>query len=145
MRPTGALYSALAGNMGAVIVGGVVSVVLTLMNPDNDFNWESTRALNNADHFIHEAAATSGPLQKIAVLDEKEKSPSDGDAAEEQSQQESTVQEFPVRETPYDLAKGAEYILLTPLDPHIFATPAFRFATISSVGMTLVLLLVSSL
>ena len=60
--------------------------------PAYDFNWESTRALNNADYFIHEPTATSGPLQKIAVLNEKEELPSDGDGAEEQSQRQSIVQ-----------------------------------------------------
>jgi urea-proton symporter len=48
LETTNAEYSTLAGNLAAISVGGIVSTVVTLVNPD-DFDWEITRAIN-AEH-----------------------------------------------------------------------------------------------
>ena len=143
-RSTGALYSALAGNMGAVVVGGVVAAVFTLIKPDNQFNWESTRALNNADRFIPQAVLRAVPPPTVAALDDNEKF-GEGDTPEEPSQTRSTMQQLPLVESPYDLAKGMERVMSSRRDAHTFVIPAFRFATFSSIGLTLILVLVSFL
>lgn len=110
MKYPGALYSALAGNMGALIVGGVVAAILTMIKPDKEFNWESTRALNNADHFILAAATKSVPLPQVTTPEDREKLSGNGNATEK-SQQVSTVKELPVVESSYDLVKGVEHVL----------------------------------
>lgn len=111
MKYPGALYSALAGNMGALIVGGIVAAVLTVIKPDKEFNWKSTRALNNADHFILAAATTSMPLPQATTPEDRENLSSGNGDATEKSQQGSTVKELAVVESSYDLVKGVEHVL----------------------------------
>jgi hypothetical protein len=111
----GASYPALAGNMGAVCTGGIVTVVLTLIKPDNTFNWESTRALNNIDHFIPQGATKPVSEQDAAALDEKdEKESGEGDGADEKRLQSRKVEVVLVQESAYDLTKGGEPVSLTP-------------------------------
>lgn len=96
-----ASYPALAGNLGSVCTGGIVTTVLTFLKPDNTFNWESTRALNNADHFISDVAtAVARPV--AATLDEKRGK----DSSDENLETEAIV----VKESEYDLRKGAAFV-----------------------------------
>lgn len=46
---TGMEYPTLAGNMAAVIIGGTISIIVSLIWPDDaPFDWEITRAINTA-------------------------------------------------------------------------------------------------
>lgn len=45
LETTGSNYATLAGNLAAIMTGLIVSVVVSLIKPDN-YDWESTRAIN---------------------------------------------------------------------------------------------------
>ncbi|KAF9244545.1 Sodium:solute symporter family-domain-containing protein [Melanogaster broomeanus] len=43
---TGSMYPNLAGNMGACCAGAIISAVITLIKPDNEFDWSETKKIN---------------------------------------------------------------------------------------------------
>ncbi|KZT03538.1 Na+/solute symporter [Laetiporus sulphureus 93-53] len=43
---TGQIYPNLAGNMGSCCSGALISIVVTLVRPDNAFDWSETRKIN---------------------------------------------------------------------------------------------------
>ncbi|EGN99399.1 hypothetical protein SERLA73DRAFT_108889 [Serpula lacrymans var. lacrymans S7.3] len=57
---TGALYPNLAGNMGAFCSGTLISVVVTLIKPDNDFDWSETKRINPRGRDLDKRANSSG-------------------------------------------------------------------------------------
>lgn len=92
--------------MAAVLMGGIITILLTFIKPDYNFNWESTRALNNADHFIPQEATKPVSVQGIGGLDDKEKESGYGGSAGEKNQQMQQMQVLPIEESSYSLAKG---------------------------------------
>jgi hypothetical protein len=48
LASTGSNYATLAGNLAAIMTGLIVSVVVSLIKPDN-FDWSTTRAINGGD------------------------------------------------------------------------------------------------
>ncbi|OAX44409.1 Na+/solute symporter [Rhizopogon vinicolor AM-OR11-026] len=43
---TGQMYPNLAGNLGACCSGAIISAVITLIKPDNEFDWSATKRIN---------------------------------------------------------------------------------------------------
>ncbi|KAG2159684.1 Sodium:solute symporter family-domain-containing protein [Suillus bovinus] len=43
---TGLMYPNLAGNLGACCSGAIISAVVTLIKPDNEFDWSATKRIN---------------------------------------------------------------------------------------------------
>ncbi|KAG2369496.1 Sodium:solute symporter family-domain-containing protein [Suillus spraguei] len=43
---TGLMYPNLAGNLGACCSGAIISAVVTLVKPDNEFDWSATKRIN---------------------------------------------------------------------------------------------------
>lgn len=83
---TGQEYATLAGNMAAVFTGAIVTIVVSLIKPQN-FDWEVTRAMNSKPVQELAAEATEGvePIQQVREPpkhapseEEKEKDDSDG-------------------------------------------------------------------
>jgi hypothetical protein len=60
LASTGANYSTLAGNLAAIMTGLIVSVVVSLIKPDN-YDWSTTRAIN-MEHALGEEANESETL-----------------------------------------------------------------------------------
>ena len=58
IKTTGSNYATLAGNLAAIMTGLIVSVVVSLIKPDN-FDWGSTRAINMEHTLEMEGAAPS--------------------------------------------------------------------------------------
>ncbi|KAI0736599.1 Sodium:solute symporter family-domain-containing protein [Fomitopsis betulina] len=46
IETTGNIYPNLAGNMGSCCSGALISIVVTLIKPDNEFDWSQTRKIN---------------------------------------------------------------------------------------------------
>lgn len=43
---SGNIYPNLAGNMGSCCSGALISIIITLIKPDNDFDWSETKKIN---------------------------------------------------------------------------------------------------
>ncbi|KAG2350176.1 Na+/solute symporter [Suillus weaverae] len=43
---TGLMYPNLAGNLGACCSGAIISAIVTLIKPDNEFDWSATKRIN---------------------------------------------------------------------------------------------------
>jgi hypothetical protein len=61
---TGESYPMLAGNLGSFCGGAIITIVVTLIKPDNDFDWSKTQKINPrgrelANHPADESAGTS--------------------------------------------------------------------------------------
>ncbi|KAF9811021.1 hypothetical protein IEO21_06725 [Rhodonia placenta] len=46
IETTGEIYATLAGNMGSCCAGALISIVVTLIKPDNEFDWSETKKIN---------------------------------------------------------------------------------------------------
>ncbi|KAH7912992.1 Sodium:solute symporter family-domain-containing protein [Hygrophoropsis aurantiaca] len=67
---TGEMYPNLAGNMGACCSGFLISIIITLIKPDNEFDWEETKKINPRAREME---------KQRAALDKAEAASQDGD------------------------------------------------------------------
>ncbi|PCH42903.1 Na+/solute symporter [Wolfiporia cocos MD-104 SS10] len=69
MATTGDMYPMLAGNMASCMAGIFITVAITLLKPDNDFNWEETKQINPRgralEHASRSAEATTPDSESI--------------------------------------------------------------------------------
>ena len=118
---TGQEYATLAGNMAAVFTGAIVTIVVSLIKPQN-FDWEVTRAMNSkpVQELVAETTEGVDPIRHVhdppkhsrAADDEKEKEDSDDiatppneplapraslDDAESQFNPEADLEEHPTK------------------------------------------------
>ncbi|KAF9479193.1 urea transporter [Pholiota conissans] len=112
---SGGDFEMLAGNLASIGVGGIVATVSSLIWPDN-FDWETTRAINK-------------PNRTSAKTDEK------ADSDSEDKKHATSVKESIAG----DSFAGSEEE--DELDP-VALKKAFKFATYSSLGLFIVLILV---
>ena len=121
---TGRDFSMLAGNVTAIGVGALVTVVGSLIWPE-DYDFEGTRNLN-AEHSI--APVTREPETPVTPdLDEKDK-----DLGQEKEVQPSTLT------VPRELG---DLSVEQPEIDFVGLNKAFRFACVSSIGLFTVLLI----
>ncbi|KAJ3510462.1 hypothetical protein NLJ89_g4658 [Agrocybe chaxingu] len=105
---SGGDYEMLAGNLASIGVGAIVAVVSSIIWPDN-FDWETTRAIN-----------VPAPPPEKTEKDSDSDTPKKGSIAGDS----------------YDVKEEAD-----ELDPVALAK-AFRFATVSSVSLFIILILI---
>jgi hypothetical protein len=110
---SGGDYEMLAGNLAAIGVGGIVSVVWSYIKPD-DFNFDITRSINSP-HALHD-------VMDVPVSDAA-KPPSDSDSKNEKEPIETVV---PVSEKRAGITSDKDW------DP-VALKKAFRFAAWASV------------
>ncbi|CAE6435363.1 unnamed protein product [Rhizoctonia solani] len=121
---SGGDYEMLAGNLAAIGVGGIVSVVWSYISPD-EFSFDVTRALNAPTH-IHGAPTTGSGTQTPAEDEKKQSDIGSGD-----------VRIIPAEDDEkHD--KGITHD--EDLDP-VALKGAFRFAAWSSVGLLIVMII----
>ena len=99
LETTGSNYATLAGNLAAIMTGLIVSVVVSLMKPDN-FDWSSTRALNMENALEVEGttpAETDSSRSSITHSGEADKT-----AVKSASEAPSPASTFPVLESTPD-------------------------------------------
>lgn len=113
VNTSGGDYEMLAGNLAAIGVGGIVSVVWSYISPD-DFNFDITRAINSP-HALHD-------VLEVPVSDAA-KAPSDADSKNEKEPIETVVA---VSEKRLGITDDKEW------DP-VALKKAFKFAAWSSV------------
>lgn len=77
---TGLMYPNLAGNLGACCSGAIISAVVTLIKPDNEFDWSATKRINpraremdRKQATLPDSASGSGSGSDSPVENEKEK------------------------------------------------------------------------
>jgi len=114
---SGGDYEMLAGNLVAIGVGGVVSVLVSLVKPDNEFDFAITRAINSAT--IHRS-------EKIEAA--AEESDDKGSANEKGDEVEVVAK-------PVGITDDKD------LDP-VQLKKAFKFAVWSSVALFVVMILI---
>ncbi|KAH9925239.1 Sodium:solute symporter family-domain-containing protein [Fomitopsis serialis] len=54
VETTGNMYPNLAGNMGSCCSGALISIIVTLIKPDNEFDWSATKNINPRGRAIDE-------------------------------------------------------------------------------------------
>ncbi|KAG2056983.1 Na+/solute symporter [Suillus hirtellus] len=74
---TGMMYPNLAGNLGACCSGAIIAAVVTLIKPDNEFDWSATKRINPRAREMDRKRATlpdsaSGPGSNSPVEKEKQ-------------------------------------------------------------------------
>ncbi|PPQ71203.1 hypothetical protein CVT26_011016 [Gymnopilus dilepis] len=116
---SGGDFEMLAGNLASIGVGGIIATVTSLIWPDN-FNWETTRAINKP----------TPPSAK--VVDEKQ----DDDLDKKGPEVEVKGSSSSISGDSFDAVEEE-----SELDP-VALKKAFRFATWSSVGLFVVLILI---
>ncbi|KAG9314224.1 Sodium:solute symporter family-domain-containing protein [Chiua virens] len=62
IQSTGSMYPNLAGNMGACCSGAIISAIITLIKPDNAFDWSETKRINPRERERRYATATVSKL-----------------------------------------------------------------------------------
>ncbi|KZT18743.1 urea transporter [Neolentinus lepideus HHB14362 ss-1] len=119
---TGGDYEMLAGNLASIGVGGIIAVITSLIWPE-DFDFEATRAINAKGH------------EKI-VDSSNEKNDGSMDGIEEKKRRE-----FASDDVGSVLSEVAAMEEEHELDP-VGLKKAYRFASWSSVALTLILLII---
>jgi Na+/proline symporter len=80
VKTTGMEYPTLAGNLAAIMTGLIVSVVVSLIKPD-DFDWEITRAINAESALEgvtpNDSKSSSQPTLTDGLAEEEKKTPFD--------------------------------------------------------------------
>ncbi|KAH7907163.1 Sodium:solute symporter family-domain-containing protein [Hygrophoropsis aurantiaca] len=72
VETTGESYSMLAGNLGSFCSGPIISVIITLFKPDNDFDWSQTRRINHNINKLRGESQVASPT--LSVKNESEES-----------------------------------------------------------------------
>ncbi|PCH38961.1 Na+/solute symporter [Wolfiporia cocos MD-104 SS10] len=122
---SGGNYEMLSGNLASIGVGGIVACTTSLIWPD-DFNFDITRAINTptaSNEADSEKATADTNRRSEDGVDEKKRSPSD-------------ISVEPVLSSDAAAAEEAH-----ELDP-VALRKAFRLAARSSVGLTLIMLII---
>ncbi|KZV81964.1 Na+/solute symporter [Exidia glandulosa HHB12029] len=114
---TGLEFPTLAGNLGAIMTGLILSVAVSLIWP-GDFDWEVTRAINASTH----SEVSSQTEQSPATTDAAPSKEKEAEAEAERSSPSSVDPEDVEPEEPHDSAS---------------LRSAFRLACISSFVLTL--------
>lgn len=121
VQTTGGDYEMLAGNLAAIGVGGIISVVTSYLKPEN-FNFDITRAINAPVH--HHIEDPESPEGKSST--EKVNTENVDEKAEVRSIAQSQIQIGITR--------------LDDLDP-VALNKAFKFAAWSSVALTIIMII----
>lgn len=114
---SGGDYEMLAGNLASIGVGAIVATLSSLIWPDK-YDWESTRAINKP------AQATSKRTEELKA-----------DSDSEKKEHEVVTKAGSIAGESFDAAEEAD-----ELDP-VALNKAFKFATYSSVGLFIVLII----
>lgn len=114
---SGGDYEMLAGNLASIGVGAIVATLSSLIWPDK-YDWESTRAINKP------AQATSKRTEELKA-----------DSDSEKKEHEVVTKAGSIAGESFDAAEEAD-----ELDPAAL-NKAFKFATYSSVGLFIVLII----
>ncbi|EGN99422.1 hypothetical protein SERLA73DRAFT_168870 [Serpula lacrymans var. lacrymans S7.3] len=92
IETTGNMYPNLAGNMGACCSGALISIIITLINPDNEFDWSETKKINPRGRDLDKKRIVpGGPAALIANGANGEEPPTPIDEKKEKSQSTTRV------------------------------------------------------
>ncbi|TFK50521.1 urea transporter [Heliocybe sulcata] len=119
-------YEMLSGNLASIGVGGIIAVVTSLIWPE-DFDFEATRAINAK---VHEKIAVPGSDSSSRKVD------GSMDGVDEKKRQASASDD--VQSVSSEVAAMEEEQELDPVG----LKKAYRFASWSSVALTLILLII---
>lgn len=136
VKTTGSSYPTLAGNMAGVLSGLILTIVVSYIKPDN-FDWDITRGINRASISVSaNYAPDSDPSSTNPTSPNNEKSP------EKSPVHPETAREHHDRlPTILDEEKEAMEDAAILEDPTRLAG-ALRFAYISSITLTLIMMLI---
>ncbi|KAF8846221.1 Na+/solute symporter [Paxillus ammoniavirescens] len=72
---TGGIYPNLAGNLGACCSGAIISAIITLIKPDNEFDWSATKKINPRGREMERQRRVSADSESIPNEDDEPSSP----------------------------------------------------------------------
>jgi hypothetical protein len=128
VETTGLSYPTLAGNLASIMTGLIVTVVVSLIKPDN-FDWEVTRAIN--------AIVTDGTSQDSTITPREASTPELSDAGEKKDF--TAASNVPTATAPpADLPEHLAPTTKEEDDPKTLRR-AFKLACISAFVMTFIL------
>ncbi|KAL6305582.1 hypothetical protein BKA93DRAFT_692847, partial [Sparassis latifolia] len=64
---TGEMYPMLAGNLGSCCSGVLISIIVTLIKPDNKFDWTETKKINSRGHALVSAGRPDEPQTRSSL------------------------------------------------------------------------------
>ncbi|EIW86873.1 Na+/solute symporter [Coniophora puteana RWD-64-598 SS2] len=70
IETTGNMYPNLAGNMGACCSGAIISAVITLIKPDNSFDWSETKRINPRAQRLDQAGSPESDSKEKKIRTE---------------------------------------------------------------------------
>lgn len=120
----GQMYPNLAGNLGACCSGAIISAVITLIKPDNEFDWSSTKRINLRARAMD---------QKQAVLRD---SASGSETPVEKEKQESAAVEAS--------SANDDISINVPAEEYAELQKSLKVATWASLTMTFIVVFVSA-
>jgi hypothetical protein len=131
---TGANYPTLAGNLAAVLMGCLITVVVSLVKPDN-FDWEITRSINAVTHIIEGESTPTTSITPTSASPPEKSSPT------LQPNQSSNLTASPLPQLHQTLTSQSSTSLN---DDAILENPkllnrSFKFACYSSLTLTLLM------
>jgi hypothetical protein len=129
---TGANYPTLAGNLAAVLMGCLISVVVSCVKPD-DFDWEITRSINAAPHII-EAQSSGTTTPKLHGPSTEKSSPTL--TPQPSTPHNTTLPTLPPKISSSDSTSITDAAIMD--DPKLL-NASFRFACISATVLTLLM------
>ncbi|KIJ68206.1 hypothetical protein HYDPIDRAFT_124416 [Hydnomerulius pinastri MD-312] len=92
---TGNMYPNLAGNMGACCSGAIISVIITLIKPDNEFDWSETKKINPRAREMEKRRSLTSDSKSISN-DEDEPSGSEKEKSEAMTRASSVKEDASV-------------------------------------------------
>lgn len=118
------MYPNLAGNLGACCSGAIISAVVTLIKPDNEFDWSATKKINPRGRALDR--------QQAALRD----SASGSETPVEKEKQESAA---------VDAASTSDDISIdVPAEEYAQLEKSLKVATWASFTMTFIVIFVSA-
>ncbi|PCH38690.1 Na+/solute symporter [Wolfiporia cocos MD-104 SS10] len=127
---TGEIYATLAGNMGSCCSGALISIIVTLIKPDNEFDWSETKKINPRGRAMDEQSA-----QQEQSASRHSEDPSSSEKIDESEKTEANAQISSVG----DGASAAE----PPPEDYEVLRKSLRAATWASLIMSFIIIFVS--
>lgn len=122
----GLMYPNLAGNLGACCSGAIISAVVTLIKPDNEFDWSATKRINPRAREMD---------RKRATLPDSASGPGSNSPVEKEKQEDATV----------DVASAEDDTTIdVPAEESAELQKSLKVATWASLILTFIVLFVSA-
>ncbi|KAH9949092.1 Sodium:solute symporter family-domain-containing protein [Amylocystis lapponica] len=123
---TGEIYPTMSGNLGSCCSGFIISVIVTLIKPDNKFDWSETKKINPRARAMDKQRRNA-----VAVLEGREPEPETPVESDDEKKMDAVTRASSVK----DDESVAETV-----ENHDELQKSLRFATWSSLTLTFIII-----